>query len=300
MTQQQTDANLTPRSAAPATGLAPFRPDTSFPPLTDQAVLMITAGGTIEYCSGPARLLLKAASHRLKGKHLSALMPCLPLRAATPGYNCAYLVFNHPAGSWHGVTVKTDDGEMTPLEASFLFIPSGKNDTRLLVGLRSPTAPAPAEVHFLRFLEQMEERVEAVVVTDAREIIEYVNGAYERLSGWARHELVGRKRLSSMPAALPSSSNTDGLIRHSPRAERRRSGEMLYLDEQVRPFTDRAGRVTHYVSMSRDVTRCVADQKVLQRRGDAGGLQGIANRHPLSGACSWRSREQLGKLAHSQ
>ncbi|QID16816.1 diguanylate cyclase [Nitrogeniibacter mangrovi] len=275
----ETSTPETPSRVAPAAP-APMLAGAAFPPLTDQAVLVATARGTIEYGTDAARRLLQAADRRLEGESLATLLPELPLRAATPGYNCAYLVFNHPPGRWHPLTVATPDGGSVTLEAAFLFIPLG-DTTRILVGLRTPTPGSADDAHFQRFLARMETSDDAVVVTDAEGVVEYVNPAYERLSGWRREALVGRPR---RPAALATTTAAPGAgsqVRDTLRTERTRSGRALYLDEQVRPFTDRSGHVTHYVCTARDVSRRIASERALQRRANFDSLTGIANRHLL-------------------
>ena len=79
--------------------------DPCYPPLSDQAMLVVDPRGTIEFSSHSANTLLDAVGRELKGKHLAGLMPQLPLRAATPGYNCAFLRFKYPPGCWHRIEV---------------------------------------------------------------------------------------------------------------------------------------------------------------------------------------------------
>ncbi|MBR0565660.1 diguanylate cyclase [Azoarcus sp. L1K30] len=198
----------------------------------------------------------------------------------TPGYNCAYLAFNHPPGSWHGLTVSGTRGETIRLAASFLIIPVGQSSC-ILIGLRPAECASPAEEHFQRFLTLLEGSGEAVMVTDTQGIVEYVNPTYERISGWQRHELVGRRPPHAAFAATTGGSDTGNPIGDSLRTGRVRNGRIRYLDERVRPFSDRAGRVTHYVRTVRDVSRRIAHELALQRRANFDNLTGIANRHLL-------------------
>ncbi len=284
MSNNVSGSSAEPRSPGLTSPSVPMSVSGGHPPLTDQALLVVNPRGTIEYCSRQARGLLDPGDEDIEGQELARLMPTLPLQAATPGYNCAYLTFHHPAGRWHMLTVVSRTDEMICLEVSFLVVAMG-NITRILVGLRAPalSRDSGTDSHFQRFLDSLNGSADAVVVTDTAGVVEYVNPTYERISGWHRHELIGRtRRPAVMEVAETPASMKDDEAPRPLRKERTRSGQPLYLDEQIRPFTDRSGGVKHYVCVARDVSHHVRAEQALLQRANFDCLTGIANRHLLT------------------
>jgi two-component system cell cycle sensor histidine kinase/response regulator CckA len=107
----------------------------------------------------------------------------------------------------------------------------------------------------------VEQSNDAVFVTNSEGIIEYVNPAFEALSGYSRQELVGQT-----PAILKSGQQASVLYRElwetirsgnvyrSVLVNRKKNGEVYYVDETISPIRDAEGRVTHFVSNGRDYT----------------------------------------------
>lgn len=251
-------------------------------PLGEQALLVVAPDGIIEFCSAPARRLLNANGSDPVGRKLAQLMPTLPMRAGTPGCSLAVLSFDFPCGTWYPIAIADGCGYTTHLEASYLVVPVGA-DSRILVALRAAPAGASAEADFERFVASVDACAEAVVVTTRDGVVEYVNPAYERLSGWRSADVVGRMRARgeythAFPGARRHRGRKPG---DSIRAEQTRGGWPLYLDEQVRPFTDRQGQVTHFVSIGRDVSSRIHAERILQRRANFDNLTEIPNRHLL-------------------
>ena len=98
---------------------------------------------------------------------------------------------------------------------------------------------------------------DAVLVTDRDGRIEYVNGAFERMTGYRCDELVGKR-----PAALKSGTHEADFYRglwcallagqefRAIFTNRKKGGELYYEEKIIRPL----GR--GFVSFGRDVTEC--------------------------------------------
>ena len=118
----------------------------------------------------------------------------------------------------------------------------------------------------------MEQAAEAVMITDADRLIEYVNPAFERITGYGAEEVRGRS-----PALLRSEQNEPGVRKrlgdairagrefHGILVNRRRSGELYYADMSIAPIRDDAGRITHFVGTQSDATERLRTERELAR-----------------------------------
>ena len=117
-----------------------------------------------------------------------------------------------------------------------------------------------------RELEQLELIVNttdsAVIVTGADRRVEYVNPAFTRISGYSAEEAIGQVpgRLLQGPATDPA---TVELMRSRLAAEEgfevevqnhHRDGRVYWLELEVRPVRDAAGRLTNFIAIERDIT----------------------------------------------
>ena len=126
---------------------------------------------------------------------------------------------------------------------------------------------------------------DAVLITDARGVIEHVNPAFEQLTGYRASEVLGRT-----PALLKSGRHDARFYRRlwaSLRAgrayrgvflNRRRDGELFYEEEVIRPLRGARGRVTHYLCTGRDISRLMRQLARLQRAATHDPLTGLPNR----------------------
>lgn len=106
-----------------------------------------------------------------------------------------------------------------------------------------------------------EHSLDAVIITNAQGFIEYVNPAFEKISGYRMQELRGRT-----PATLKSDKQgpeffermwvtlRDGSVFRGEIANRKKTGEIYFEDISIQPVLDAAGEVTHFISTGRDIT----------------------------------------------
>lgn len=149
--------------------------------------------------------------------------------------------------------------------------------------------PDGLAIYFRDFTEQrsMQERLklfeeatehlnDVVIITEAEEIegpdhprITYVNKAFEKITGYDRHEVIGatprilqgpetdRKALDAIKDALVSrDSIRTEVINYT------KSGQPFWLELDIVPLTDQEGRLTHFVAIERDIT----DRKHTERK----------------------------------
>ncbi len=129
-----------------------------------------------------------------------------------------------------------------------------------LLGRRARTL-ARVETERDRLVAVVEQASESIVLTDVVGTIEYVNPAFERVTGYARDEVIGQNL-----RILKSGVQTDAFYHDlwttlgQGRAwsglfvNRRKDGTLFEEEEVISPIRDAAGLVTHYAATKRDVT----------------------------------------------
>ncbi len=117
-----------------------------------------------------------------------------------------------------------------------------------------------AEDEARRLASAFDQASDAVFITDADGVIVWVNGAFEHITGFARPEAIGKT-----PRILRSDSHEPGFyadlwntiragrVYRGMMINRRKSGELYFLDETITPIVNEGGRITHYVAAGRAI-----------------------------------------------
>ncbi|MGB8731372.1 MAG: response regulator [Candidatus Sulfotelmatobacter sp.] len=108
----------------------------------------------------------------------------------------------------------------------------------------------------------VEQSADTIVITNSDGTIEYVNPAFEALTGYSSEEAVGQtlRILTSgqqAPALYRELWETISIenARHNTLVNRKKNGELYYVDESISAIRDDKGRITHFVSNGRDLTK---------------------------------------------
>ena len=164
----------------------------------------------------------------------------------------------------------------------------------------------PAHRKSVQPLESVAERsADAIVITDASGVIEFVNPAFEAMTGFTRREAVGLT-----PAILKSGQHgvdfysnlwatiEAGAVFRGIFANRRKNGELFREDEVIIPVADCSGRITHFVCAGRDASARVRSINRLMHQATHDSLTDLPNRSlfldRLGQALKYASRRREG------
>ncbi len=123
-----------------------------------------------------------------------------------------------------------------------------------------------------RLSAAIEQSAESIMVTDANAHIQYVNPAFEKISGYTREEAIGQNpsMLGSgqqdvefyreLWATLSSGKTWNGRF-----INRRKDGSLYTEDALISPVCDTTGTVINYVAVKRDITEQLRVTEQLQQ-----------------------------------
>ncbi len=121
-----------------------------------------------------------------------------------------------------------------------------------------------AEEELKRLSVAVEQAAEDIIIVDTDGIIQYVNPAFEKITGYSRAEAIGRtpnivKSGVHEPAFYENLWNTikGGQIWTGRITNKRKDGQLIQEDATISPLLGAAGQLTGYVSLKRDVTEQV-------------------------------------------
>ena len=150
--------------------------------------------------------------------------------------------------------------------------------------IRDITVSKRTEVERKRLMAALEQTGEGIVMTDARGKIEYVNPAFEQMTGYSWGEAIGED-----PCILKSGEQdqvfyrnlwdtiTNGKIWSGRMVNKRKDGTLYTEETTISPVRDSSGRIVNYVAVKRDITehlRLTAQFQQAQKMEAVGLLAG--------------------------
>ena len=145
-----------------------------------------------------------------------------------------------------------------------------------------------AESRMKKLSSAIEQTEDIVVITDSEGIIEYVNPAFEKISGYSLEEVMGKS-----PGIVKSDMHepdfykklwetissgeafNDVFINHS------RDGTVYYEEKTITPLKDKDGNILNFVATGKNITERIKDQESLQFMATHDALTELPNRTML-------------------
>lgn len=129
-----------------------------------------------------------------------------------------------------------------------------------------------AEADVRRLVAAISQAAEIVIITDPEGVIEYVNPAFEQITGYSSADALGQN-----PRILKSGRQDQAFYENLWRTikgggiwsgrmiNRRKDGTLYYEQATISPVRDEQGRLIHFVAVKRDVTREVELEENLRQ-----------------------------------
>lgn len=130
-----------------------------------------------------------------------------------------------------------------------------------------------AEDTYKKLSRVVEQTTEIVFITDLDGVIEYVNPAFESLTGFSKEDALGKTprilksgKLSTKDYEALWATILAGKVLHGVVINRKKIGELYYQDTTISPLRDGQGNITHFVSTGKDITERMGAEEESKNR----------------------------------
>jgi len=176
------------------------------------------------------------------------------------------------SGSWRGETTGLHADGSTFTEAHRL---AKTHDGGLVCTIQDVTDRKETQRRLEQFKLCVEHAGHAVYITDVDGTIEYVNPAFERITGYAAETALGATPSIMKSGAMSGDYYEEmwgtllsGTVWEESVLNRRKSGERYHAHQTVAPVLDGAGKPTAFIAVQADITDHMRRKQELERQRD--------------------------------
>jgi PAS domain S-box-containing protein/putative nucleotidyltransferase with HDIG domain len=176
---------------------------------------------------------------------------------------------------WRGeLTNRKKDGQLYSEEQTITPVRNSSGQISQFISVKQDiTRRKQTEDTFRKLSRVLEQTTEIVFITDLNGVIEYVNPAFESLTGYSKEESLGKtprilksgvysvKEYEALWATILAGNILHGVV-----TNRKKNGELYHQETTISPLRDGQGKITHFVSTGKDITeRMQADEESKNR-----------------------------------
>lgn len=176
------------------------------------------------------------------------------------------------ASSHRNYRIVDKNGQVHWVNENIIKIETSGGDERFDGTIQDITKRKKAESQIELLKIAVDNSAESICITDTRGIIEYVNLAFETLSGYSQDELIGKN-----PSILKSGKHDhyfyktlwdtlkDNQTWYGTFINKKKDGTIYFEKASISPVLDHNQETTHYIAVKRDISEDMEKEKMLRQ-----------------------------------
>ncbi|EQA44991.1 PAS domain S-box protein [Leptospira broomii serovar Hurstbridge str. 5399] len=242
--------------------------------LLQEAIYLLDGKGRIMFANDRALQWLGGTSNDLIGHHFYE-SPWRIVRAAGipfPKENFLEKILGEEAGSFPDLEIVTASELSFSTSCKFDTIKTDNGQiSYILLSFFDETNSKKVQSHNLQLAAAVNDTADAIFVTNSGGNIEFVNPAFEKLTGYSLYEIQG-----CSPNRLKSGLQDqtfykrlwetilNGETFRATVVNKKKNGDLFYCDQTISSTKDSAGKIISFVSILKDVTEPMEMQRTLR------------------------------------
>ena len=241
----------------------------------DVAIISTDTAGLIQSYNAAAERMFGYSADEMIGKQTPALFHLSEEMAARaevlslargqrvePGFEVFVAEARDGRVSEHEWTCRRKDGGLVPARVTTTAMLDGQGQCIGFLGMATDLTEKRAGEAMRRLQSAaLDATANAIMITDRRGNIEWINPAFTQLTGFAAQDAVGKTPRILKSGVQPDGfyatlwkAILDGRVWRSELINRRKDGSLYHEEETITPLLDQAGRVSHFIAIKQDIS----------------------------------------------